>query len=672
GLPDIYQGRQTWADYLSQQSPFTSLVKAPPAGLQPEAGAEAGSNTDEPGSRIEPEVERLAGGIARLNSDFNLLLGDVIWKCEMQQEALGNILHEIRLAEFEREANAYRSRAERSYLNGWHAEALNDFLEAEKRNYPDFTVHRSIAHIYLYHVVNLPEALKYFLKAAKYARPTDPAQAAEAHFFAAMVCMLERQTEEAFAQLQEAILLNPDLCEAHYQWACLSALTGKADDAISSLEHAIRGDARYYERAKGDPAFDAIRSEVQTLLDRLMEPVKEKIIEVRHDAEQLKGFVIAQYEEERIATVFAQVEQEIAGSMTYQAGLRVMEALARIQQELRGMHDRFDKQYEIDPRDYIRSVAFSNDGSLLASGFLHGGLQVWEADSGVQAWSQNAHYASTNSVAFSPNNLWLASGGRDREIKLWEADTGREVQTLKGHTAEVRATVFSPDGQWLVSASHDKTVRIWRVATGREVQMLGGHTMPVTSAIWSPDGRMIASGSWDKTIRLWDAATTRVVRTLTGHVKGVASLAISPDGRWLASGGEDARVKLWEIRTGKELHTFTGHGNSVTSVAFSPDGELLAAGCLGQIVMVWKLSTGAVVKRLRYQNISYNSVAFSPKGQWLALGSRDLQLWLKVILTEEEYAEVKAGGERALKAAIEKEEKLMPAYLPMHIRQRKK
>ena len=49
----------------------------------------------------------------------------------------------------------------------------------------------------------------------------------------------------------------------------------------------------------------------------------------------------------------------------------------------------------------------------------------------------------------------------------------------------------------------------------------------------------------------------------------------------------------------------------------------------------------------------------------------NLQLWLKVILTEEEYAEVKAGGERALKAAIEKEEKLLPAYLPMHIRQRK-
>src|SRR5688572_33252442 len=84
-----------------------------------------------------------------------------------------------------------------------------------------------------------------------------------------------------------------------------------------------------------------------------------------------------------------------------------------------------------------------------------------------------------------------------------------------------------------------------------------------------------------------------------------------------------------------EARTFTGHRNSVTSVAFSPDGELLAAGCLGQVVIVWKRETGAIVKRLRYDDISYNSVAFSPRGEWLALGSRDLQLWLKAILTEE-------------------------------------
>jgi WD40 repeat protein len=149
---------------------------------------------------------------------------------------------------------------------------------------------------------------------------------------------------------------------------------------------------------------------------------------------------------------------------------------------------------------------------------------------------------------------------------------------------------------------------------------------------------------------LWNVATGLTTRILTGHSKGVGSLAVSSapspngsNGRWLASGGEDATVKLWDLTTGCEARTFSGHCNSVTSVAFSPDGELLAAGCLGQVVIVWKRETGDVVKRLRYEDISYNSVAFSPRGEWLALGSRDLQLWLKAILTEEEYDAVKAN-----------------------------
>ena len=165
---------------------------------------------------------------------------------------------------------------------------------------------------------------------------------------------------------------------------------------------------------------------------------------------------------------------------------------------------------------------------------------------------------------------------------------------------------------------------------------------------------------------LWELQTGRAQSILTGHSRGIASLTISPDGRWLASGGEGGEVKLWDLQTGREVRSFTGLRNSVTSVAFSPDGAMLAAGSLGVRIMVWKTATAEVVRQLQYENISYNSAAFSPRGHWLALGSRDLQLWLKVILTEEEYAAVKAGEERAVRAAREKEEKLLPNYVSIH------
>jgi tetratricopeptide (TPR) repeat protein len=675
GLLDVYQGHQTWKDFISGQASFTApegflsdRTGAVPTGDESETLAvgltardhhvavESGLGALNPERlrrasdgplRLALGIEKLAGGLESLKADFNLLLGDVAWRLEMQQESLTNILEEIRLAEFEREARAYRTRAERAYLNGWYEEALSDFLEAEKRNYPDYTVHRSIAQICLYHIVDLPKALEYFHKAAKYAQPNDQRQAAEAHYFAGVVCVIERRLEQALEHLGQATELNPELAEAHYEQSRIASLLLQGEQAVDCLAQAIKGDARYYERAKNDTAFDSIRPQVQILLDQLMRPVREKIVEVKQDAARLDGYLIARSVEEEIAKAFHQVKSQAAESPTYQTGLQLLDSLSRIQQELRELRDCYYKQFEVDPRDYVRSVAFSGDGRLLALGFLHGALQVWEVGSGVKLYSHVAHQASVTSVAFSPNNLWLASGSRDNTVKLWEADTGKELQVLRGHKGEVSAVAFSPDGQWLVSSSHDRLIKVWRVVTGRESQTFEGHTMQVTAAIFTPDGQTVVSASWDKTIRMWNVATGLTTRILTGHSKGVGSLAVSPahgsNGCWLASGGEDATVKLWDLKTGREARTFSGHRNSVTSVAFSPDGELLAAGCLGQVVIVWKRATGAVVKRLRYENISYNSVAFSPRGEWLALGSRDLQLWLKAILTEEEYAAMRAN-----------------------------
>jgi tetratricopeptide (TPR) repeat protein len=666
-LIDVYCGRHTWVEYLRRGAAWKVTGGALKVGVSDadyhraiEAGLGAlGDALHDPpatGRALEFEAAQLAGGIDHLSADFNLLLGDLVWQCELGHEMLHEILAEIRLAEFEREARAYRRRAERAYRHGWYEEALQDFIAAADRNYPDYTVHRSIGQLHLYHLLDLPRALEAFRRAARYARPVDPRQAAEACYFAGIVCALEGDAGAALAEMGEAVALNPSLAEAHYQRATLATVTGEEATAVSSLEAAIRRDARYHERARGEPGFAALRPQVDELLASLLAPVAAKASEVRRDASRLSGYVIARREGEDLFGALGEVESRLKLGLSYRDGLEALATLTRLQREFGELEDHFYKQYEIDPRDYVRAVAFSPDGRLLASGFLNGGLQVWEADSALRCYSFIGHAASVNSVAFSPDSLWLASGSRDRRIRLWEAGTGHAVQELAGHAGEVRAVAFSPDGQWIASGSHDRTVRLWRAATGRLAQTLTGHTLQVTATLFGPDGSIIASGSWDRTIRLWDTASGRLRRMLTGHARGVSSLAFSPDGRYLASGGEDGQVRLWETASGRIVRAFDGLRNSISSLAFNAGGTLLAAGSLGQTIILWRVATGEIVCYRRDRNISYNAVAFSPQGQWLALGSRDLQLWLKALLTPEEHAAVRDGLERAAEARRREEE----------------
>jgi eukaryotic-like serine/threonine-protein kinase len=206
------------------------------------------------------------------------------------------------------------------------------------------------------------------------------------------------------------------------------------------------------------------------------------------------------------------------------------------------------------------------------------------------------HKQRVIAVAWSPNGTYIASGSLDKTVQVWAASPADHVQPFiyRGHTDSVNAVDWSPDSQRVVSGASDKTVQIWDARSGGNAIICRGHTDVVNTVKWSPDGNSIASGSADGTVRLWDAATGKQKFVYRGHKGGVNSVCWSPDSQQIVSGSMDTTAQILNAATGEHILTYRGHSNTVSSVSWSPDGTRIVSGSWDKTAQVWNATTGKV------------------------------------------------------------------------------
>ncbi|MCJ7432507.1 MAG: hypothetical protein MUO77_03375 [Anaerolineales bacterium] len=284
----------------------------------------------------------------------------------------------------------------------------------------------------------------------------------------------------------------------------------------------------------------------------------------------------------------------------------------------------------------VNSVAFSPDGSVLASGSGDHTIRLWNTKTGQQIGEPLlGHSAWVESLAFSPDGSILASGSQDETIRLWNVEKGQQIgEPLLGHGGPVNSVAFSPDGSVLASGETFSTIRLWDVNTGAQIgkPLIGsGSNGYVLSVAFSPDGSVLASGSYEE-IRLWDMNTgQQISEPLFGHRGYVSSLAFSPDGSVLASGsGEGRTIYLWDVNIGKQVKEPLFESVPVNSLSFSQDGSILASGSDDKAIRLWDINTGEQIGKPLYGHNGYVlSVAFSPEGSMLASGGDDnnIILW---------------------------------------------
>lgn len=617
-------------------------------------------------STVEFGFERLAEGIDKLNADFNLLMGDVIWKLEMQQQSLNHILQEIRLADFEREARTYRNNAEEAYQNGWYDDALADFLEAEKRNRRDFAVHRSIGNIYFYHLIDLDKAVDYFSKAAKYARPYNARHSAESHYFAGMVSATQQKLQEARAHLSEAISLNTRFYEAHYMLAGFAAMLGDALLATQSLEKAINGDPRYFERSKSDRMFDSVRPQITPSLDRILRQAQENVVKAEREVGYWldTSIIIIPGSQKRITELYNRAKEQIPHAKLYRDWVELKASL----DSLNGIVPYIYKHEFPGHRERLNCLAFSPDGHILVSASIDKTIKIWDVPTGKIVQTLQADPYDVRSVAFSPDGSFLASAGHE-QVKVWDTRAWRELFTLAPSSSVLMFVAFSFDGRLLASGSMDSSISIWEIPSKNLIQTFysAGKTLSslgnILSALtFSPTSYLLAAAEGKGIVHLWDLNTGKEKRIATGDDQ-LASVAFSPDGLLMATCSIES-IKLWDINSGDELLTIDG---VYSNVCFSPDGRFIASASPLGGVRLCDVATGKEVHSLKKEFEYVGLVEFSSNGQFCAAGDHtpsldheySIKVWLKGVMSKQLYAnqmaKEKAARDRIEQGRIAKE-----------------
>ena len=157
----------------------------------------------------------------------------------------------------------------------------------------------------------------------------------------------------------------------------------------------------------------------------------------------------------------------------------------------------------IDPQG-VTGITFSPSGEVLACESRRDQtILLYRLRDVSLLLKLEGHTADINCLAYSPDGSLLASGSWDNSLRLWRMKDGACLHAIKGHRAGVLDLAFSPDGEIVVAASADHSLRLWRVSDAGRLLKLQGHTNWVNCVSFSPDGIFLASGSRDKTIRIW-------------------------------------------------------------------------------------------------------------------------------------------------------------------------
>jgi len=337
------------------------------------------------------------------------------------------------------------------------------------------------------------------------------------------------------------------------------------------------------------------------------------------------------------------------------------------------------------------SLGVSPNGRFAAAGDINGNVSLWQLPDDAQLdaipdYTFSAHNGAIRTVDWSPDSTLFATGGRDGVLRLWNAtsplfttlpeadllassptdlltiaanrsetddlavlyDINALPSPLDTHNedqGEITTIAFTPDGTQValgISTFGSGMIRLGNLSAGNfELSDYRWFSHPVYAVAFSPNGRHIAvSGKSNGEILIYDLTNSDTQAViLRGHKATVEHLLFSADGNVLISatghqhypnGSQDEDTRIWDMRTvdssaptSKVLPSGT---NGAVDMILSGDGTQLVTA--SDSIRIWQMdntnSGSDIVVSSRLPSprngadrISFSSVAIAPDGRSL-------------------------------------------------------
>lgn len=270
----------------------------------------------------------------------------------------------------------------------------------------------------------------------------------------------------------------------------------------------------------------------------------------------------------------------------------------------------------------VTGVAFSPDGTTLASCSKDKTVRLWSLDEGAASRIRIEHEAVVEDVAFHPNGRWIASGDWKGSVKLACVDNDDAPSDAPEGTSQVWRLRFDPQRRYLAAAT-GAGLFLWPLVEESEKSTFGTRqgagTTPLTDLAVHPSGDVLAGIENTGAVALFDIDKMETsplpdVRTASLY----HGVAFSPDGDHLKIIGRSGTLATVDWSTKR----VEGRGTKFEHAAFvaSPVDHRIAVLAKANQIMVYDYDQDRILFRLPEEATAIWSLEWSSDGSRIACG----------------------------------------------------